>query len=122
MDDFYVVRLVNDFDLIVNMGKGQVEVDEILEVLDPRTQDVRDPKTGETLGSLDLPKCQVYVKHVADHMALCSVFGRSTGLSAVSAVMSGSPRISVAGAGPKWPEGVEPQDPIRRIGRRRRAP
>jgi hypothetical protein len=121
MDDFYVVRLVNDYDLIVNAGKGQVEVDEILEVIDPRTQDVRDPKTGDSLGSLDLPKCQIFVKHVADQMSLCSVYGRLSGLSAVTAVMSGSPRISVIGAGPKWPEGVEPEDPIRKTGKRRRS-
>lgn len=120
-DDHYVVKLVTDYELLVNMGKNDgAEAGLILKVLDTRTQNVRDPKTGEDLGSVDREKARVAIETVGDNISLCRVLGRTPGgsLSAISTVMSGTSPLLIRGPEPEWPEGVSEGDPVGPTGRR----
>jgi hypothetical protein len=124
MRDAYVIRLVTDYELLVNLGESDgAQVGEILDVLDPRTQNVTDPLTGADLGSIPRRKVGVAIDRVSEQLSLCTVLGRSatSGLSAVSRVMSGEPALQIRADTPKWPEGVEPGDPVVRTGRKIRA-
>lgn len=118
--DYYVVKLVTDFELLANVGTDDgAEEGIVLEVLDPETQDVVDPKTGEKLGSVDRHKARVAIEKVGEKMSLCRVVDRRSGsLSAISTIMAGGPTIQIAGSSPTWPEGVSTGDPVRFTGRR----
>jgi hypothetical protein len=124
-DDHYVVKLVTDFELLVNIGEGDgAKEGRILQVLDPRTQGVIDPKTGEDLGSVERQKARVAIEQVGERMSLCRVMGRRPGgsLSAVSTVMSGSTPVLIKGSKPAWPEGVSEGDPVVFTGLRLKTP
>ncbi|MDE0775853.1 MAG: hypothetical protein OSB43_06255 [Nocardioides sp.] len=122
-DDYYVVKVVTDYELLVNFGAPDgADAGLILKVLDPETQNVKDPKTGLELGSVEREKARIAIETVGDKMSLCRVVGRQPGgtLSAISTVMTGSqdPPTLIRGNYPKWPEGVKEGDPVALTGRR----
>lgn len=70
-----VARILSSRELALNIGaKEGVQVGMIFEVLDPRTEDVKDPDTGEVLGSIRRPKIEVKVGRVDERVSLASTF------------------------------------------------
>lgn len=114
----YVARLVTDSELLLNIGSiAGVRAGDYYDILDESTRDVIDPKTGETLGSIDRVKARVVVFEVAEKLALAKVTGRSMGLSSAARVLSGD-LPAVTSSPDRWREGVGVGDPVRFGGRK----
>jgi hypothetical protein len=114
----YVARIVTDDELIINKGSADgVNVNMIFSVLDPRTQDIRDPITGENLGSIERHKAQVRVTRISDRISMARITpARRMTLSDAASVVSGVPRSSRLTSN-FWPEGVQEGDPVRFSGK-----
>lgn len=107
-----VAQLVTDEQLVMNIGERDgVRKGMTFEVLDPRTMNVKDPVTGENLGSLKRVKVRVLVTEVAERLSLARVGTRTVGIGAVAQILAGSRQRSVL-TSDKWPEGVEKGDPV----------
>jgi hypothetical protein len=113
----YVARLVTDTELLLNIGSDDgVEVREIFEILDPNTRNVKDPVSGEDLGSLDRIKARVVVARLSEKLSLARIHpSRFTGISGAARILSGDPPQSLLSPS-TWPEGVKVRDPIRSTG------
>jgi hypothetical protein len=98
-----VARIVSPSELIINRGSQDgVALDMIFEVIDNRTRDVKDPRTGENLGSIDRVKSRVVVTDLGDRVALAKPMGRAR--STIS--LGGSSRSRSLLSEETWPEGV----------------
>jgi hypothetical protein len=101
-----VARLVSDEELILNKGKQNgVEIDMVFDILDERTLDIKDPETGEDLGSIVRPKVRVAVTQVSDRVCLARRIG-GQGLTSLAAVLGGERRVRNILSTNAWPEGV----------------
>ena len=67
---FHVVRILSEFDIIVNAGAKSVSTGDTLEIF-VRGDEVVDPITHQDLGTLDFIKAEVIVANVYDKMCLC---------------------------------------------------
>jgi len=113
-----VVRIITDDELIMNLGSNDgVQVGQIFAVLDPLTQDVTHPVTGQVLGSLDRVKARVAVTQVGERLSLARVHGRVSGISGAARVLSGGGPVSRKTAD-RWVEGVGLMDPVVSTGKR----
>lgn len=115
-----VARLVSDEELIINKGSYDgVRKNMIFDVLDPRTQDVTDPETGEDLGSFDRVLARVRVTDVLERMSMARLTPGRTGfggvLSNVARAMSGyqGPARLTSDT---WLEGVRQGYPVGHVG------
>lgn len=113
-----VARLVTNEDLLINKGYNDgVTKGMLFDVLDPLTQDVYDPATGEPLGSIDRILATVYVTEVMPRLSMAHLL-HSRGLS----ILSDTARIMSGYSGPprptgdSWPEGVKEGDPVGSFG------
>jgi hypothetical protein len=112
-----VIRLLSDDQLLLNVGGADGVISgEIFEVLDPRTQNVIDPTTGDSLGSLDRVKARVRVVELADRLSVAEIYpARKPTLSIAAQVMVGQTRSNQL-TRDIWPEGVAMRDPVRSVG------
>ena len=70
-----VARILNSRELVLNVGSSQgVTVGMLFDILDPNGEDIRDPDTGEILGSIDRPKVRVQITRVDDKLAVASTY------------------------------------------------
>jgi hypothetical protein len=70
-----VARILNSRELVINRGAEHgVTVGMRFEVLAPQAEDIRDPDTGELLGSVDRPKVEVRVVQVEPKLAVARTF------------------------------------------------
>jgi len=110
-----VVRLVTDDELLFNLGSEDgVEAGMLFSVLDPLTEKIMDPKTGEDLGSIKRVKAQIRVVNVSERVSLARVSpsrGRA-GISFASEVLMGPKLPSAKLTGDTWPDGVGVGDPV----------
>jgi hypothetical protein len=83
-----VARILNSRELAMNVGsKDGVAVGMKFDVLEPKGEEIKDPDTGEVLGSLSRPKVRVRVKSVQDRLSVAETFREH--------------EINVGGVGPK---------------------
>lgn len=70
-----VARILNARELVVNRGvEHGVQIGMELAVLNSKGGEIKDPETGESLGSVELPKVVLKVVQVYDKMAVASTF------------------------------------------------
>lgn len=70
-----VARILNARELVINVGMSQgAQKGMRFDVLDPNGEDIRDPDTGERLGSLERTKIRVEVTAVEPKMAVAKTF------------------------------------------------
>lgn len=70
-----VAEIVDSREVVINRGQRDgVLLGMKFAILSPRGQDIEDPETGESLGSLRLPKVEVEVVRVADRMSVARTF------------------------------------------------
>ncbi|AOV07902.1 hypothetical protein [Sporosarcina ureilytica] len=69
--DFKVVKIVDEYLIVVDYGlKHDASEGDILEVI-KIGEEVVDPDTSDSLGTLDIIKARVKVKNAYEHMSLC---------------------------------------------------
>lgn len=70
-----VAKILNSRDLVINRGTedGVAEGMRFI-VLDPNAENIKDPDTGETLGSIDRPKIEVEVFSAEEKLSLAHTF------------------------------------------------
>lgn len=82
-----VARVLNSREIVIAAGAEQgVFVGMYFDVLDPKGEEIRDPDTGEILGSIDRPKVRVKVTQVQERLSLATTFKKE--------------KINVGGTGP----------------------
>jgi len=70
-----VARILNSRELVLNIGsENGVTVGMKFEVLEPKGEEIKDPDTGEVLGSLSRPKVLVRVKSVQERISVAATF------------------------------------------------
>lgn len=70
-----VAEVLNARELVINRGSEHgVEPGMKFPVLDPKSQNIEDPETGEVLGSVHRPKVEVKVVRVEPKLAFASTF------------------------------------------------
>lgn len=70
-----VARILNSREIAINVGaKRGVVAGMYFDILDPKGEDIKDPDTGEVLGSIDRPKVRVQITAVQDALSLASTF------------------------------------------------
>lgn len=68
---FRVVKIISDYEIVVNAGSIHgIKKDDELEIFIPG-EEITDPETGETLGTLDTIKANIIVKNVYEKMCVC---------------------------------------------------
>lgn len=65
-----IVKIIDEYKVVVNLGSTSVSEGDILEVYQPG-QEVTDPETGESLGTLDFVKAKLRVIDVFPKMCVC---------------------------------------------------
>lgn len=69
--NYKIVKIINEYKVVVNAGSNSfIKEDDILEVYQPG-QEVTDPETGESLGTLDFVKAKLRVVDVFPKMCVC---------------------------------------------------
>ncbi|MFC2948578.1 hypothetical protein [Virgibacillus sediminis] len=69
--DFKVVKIVDEYLVVVDYGRiHNAESDDILEIFQVG-EEVIDPETHESLGTLDIIKAKIKVLNVYEKMSLC---------------------------------------------------
>ena len=88
-----VARILNSRELVINRGSANgVRKGMFFSVLDPRTEDIRDPETSEILGSVQRPKTFVKIVTVEDRLSVGRTFrqfnrgGPTLGMSSIAAL------------------------------------
>lgn len=70
-----VARVLNEREVAINRGLNDgVEVGMKFNILDPESQEVRDPDTGDLLGYVERSKAPVRVTMVYDKLAVATTF------------------------------------------------
>ena len=70
-----VARILNSREMVINVGAHNgVTVGMRFEVMDAKGEDIRDPDTGELLGSLERPKVEVEVARVQERLSVASTY------------------------------------------------
>ena len=73
-----VARILNSRELVINLGTEQgVVIGMTFDVLDPKGEDIKDPDTGEILGSVERPKVRVKVNNVQDKICVASTYKKT---------------------------------------------
>ena len=70
IEPFRVVRILNEYEILVNAGRSVVSRGDSLEIYVPG-KDIIDPKTKQSLGVLDFIKATVIVHNVFEQMCIC---------------------------------------------------
>lgn len=70
-----VARILDARQLVINVGSADgVVVGMYFDVLDPKGEDIKDPDTGEVLGSIERPKVRVQVIKTLERLSVASTF------------------------------------------------
>ena len=70
-----VARVLNAREIVINIGTANgVTVGMYFNVIDPKEEDIRDPDTGEVLGSIGRPKVRVQVTHVEEKLSVAATY------------------------------------------------
>lgn len=70
-----VARVLNSREIVIAAGSTQGVVEGMyFDVMDPKGEDVRDPDTGEVLGSIERPKVRVKVTQVQERLSVASTY------------------------------------------------
>ena len=69
--NYKIVKIISEYKVVVNAGSNSfIKEGDILEVYQPG-QEVTDPETGESLGTLDFVKAKLRVVDVFPKMCVC---------------------------------------------------
>ena len=70
-----VAQIINSREVALNVGSEHgVELNMLFDILTPKGYDIRDPDTGEILGSVERAKARVKVVMVRERLSVASTF------------------------------------------------
>lgn len=69
-DEFRIVKIIDEYRIVVDAKCDDVKKGDLLEVYEPGDE-IRDPETGELLGTLDYIKAVIEVEDVLPRMCVC---------------------------------------------------
>ena len=70
-----VAKVLNSREIALNVGREHgVDIDMQFDVLDSRTDQIKDPDTGEVIGALNRPKVRVKVTVVGERFSVARTF------------------------------------------------
>ena len=73
-----VARILNSRELVIKLGTEQgIELGMLFDVLDPKGEDIKDPDTGDILGSVERPKVRVKVNKLQDRICVASTYKKT---------------------------------------------
>ena len=73
-----VARILNAREVVLNIGSHEgVKPDMHFDILDASSQDIRDPESGEVLGSLDRPRVRVRITHVQSLLSVATTYRKT---------------------------------------------
>jgi len=73
-----VAKILNTRELVINLGANQgVVIGMRFDVLDQKEENIKDPDTGDTLGSIERPKVTVKVTRVLERMCIASTYKKT---------------------------------------------
>lgn len=74
-----VARILNSQEVALNIGSLQGVIEGMkFDILDPKSEDIKDPDTNEVLGSIERPKVRVKVTLVKDRLSIASTYKKYT--------------------------------------------
>lgn len=74
-----VARILDTRHLVINLGATQgVLPGMYFDVLDPKGEDIRDPDSGDVLGSIERPKVRVQVVKTEERLSVAATFKKKT--------------------------------------------
>jgi hypothetical protein len=74
-----VARILTSRQLVINVGsENGVEIGMKFDVLDPKGDDIKDPDTGEILGSVNRPKVRVEIIEVQNRLSVAQTYKKRT--------------------------------------------
>lgn len=75
-----VARVLNSREVALNIGSADgVAVGLYFDIMDAKGEDITDPDTGETLGSIQRAKVRVQVIHVQEKLSLAATYRQRRG-------------------------------------------
>ena len=90
-----VARVLNAREIAINRGTANgVTVGMYFDVKDPKEEDIKDPDTGEVLGSIERPKVRVQVTHVQEKLSVAATY-RSKRVNLGGSVHLGAAALSL---------------------------
>lgn len=91
-----IAKIISTKQVVVNAGsKDGIKEGDTLEIIDKfGTNPVIDPDTGESLGTLDIPKGEVIVSRVYPHMAIAETPIRH--ITPYDSILKNTPPLNVA--------------------------
>jgi hypothetical protein len=89
-----VAKILTARELVINRGREHgVKVGMKFQVLDPKGEDISDPETDETLGSIDRPKVSVEITAVEEKLSVARTFhSRKVNVGGIYGGLSGLAR------------------------------
>lgn len=93
-----VAKLISGDELVINKGKRDgVQVGMLFTIKDERLDNIVDPDTGESLGSIDRPKVVIRITRLGDRAALGRRHEESPTFSNLIAAMQVRPQGILSG-------------------------
>lgn len=70
-----IAQIINSREVALNIGSDHgVQLNMLFDILTPKGFDIRDPDTGEILGSVERPKARVKVVMVRQRLSIASTY------------------------------------------------
>ena len=76
LKQFHIVKIINDSEFIINAGIGDNVVGDKFKIVGHSIDEIIDPITNESLGSLETSKGTIEVKRVFEKMSIASSLSR----------------------------------------------
>ena len=74
-----VASVINEREIAINVGTANgVRVNMYFDVVDTQNEEIKDPDTGEVLGSVERTKIKVKVTHVQEKLSVASTYHAET--------------------------------------------
>ena len=70
-----VARVLNEREIAINVGTAHgVDVGMYFDVIETHDEAIKDPDTGEVLGSIERPRVRVKITHVQEKLAIAGTY------------------------------------------------
>ena len=98
-----VAQILNSREMVINIGSdSRVAVGMRFAVMDTKGEDIRDPDTGELLGSVERPKVRVAISKVQERLAVAATYKKEVVNVGGSGIGIGVAQLAQVFMPPMW--------------------